>query len=300
MSQDELPFFPMFPKDFLTSPRVRMMTPAQVGGYIILLCTAWDQTPRGTLPDNDEELAVLSGLGDEWAKNKTRILAPFVLKDGRWVSPRLAREAALAAERMANRKRASQIALDTRWNKPRIEYEYGPNAVHKPSASETKLSKPLPPAPAKASVRPLSANPAKLVLPEALDTPEFREALAHFVDHRKHIKHEMTQKALELTVKDCEKLGLEQAIKSIETSIKRGWQGIFPPEKHHSQTKATTNWKPPTMEQVIEYAKSKKWTYSFGKHCWSMWNEKNWKHFGVEITSDQQWKDLMPGIEWKP
>lgn len=43
------------------------MTPAQEGAYIRLLAYAWAD-PDCSIPDNDDELAVLSRLGEEWLK----------------------------------------------------------------------------------------------------------------------------------------------------------------------------------------------------------------------------------------
>ena len=56
------------------------------------------------------------------------------------------------------------------------------------------------------------------------------KAFADFVEYRKKIKKPMTDKAIELNIKDLDKLSggdSDLAIKIINQSIKRGWQGLF-------------------------------------------------------------------------
>ena len=62
---------PIHARDWLASRRVRTMNTAQVGAFFLLLCDAWPMPGSEiiepcTIPDDDAELAVLSGLGDQW------------------------------------------------------------------------------------------------------------------------------------------------------------------------------------------------------------------------------------------
>lgn len=59
------PAFQFYPNDWLSSPRIAMMTPAQEGAYIRLLAYAWNDPDCG-IPDDDKVLAHLSRLGDGW------------------------------------------------------------------------------------------------------------------------------------------------------------------------------------------------------------------------------------------
>lgn len=59
------PAFLLYVDDWLSSLDIAVMTPAEEGAYIRLLCYAW-QDPKCRLPNNDEELAKLSRLGQEW------------------------------------------------------------------------------------------------------------------------------------------------------------------------------------------------------------------------------------------
>jgi uncharacterized protein YdaU (DUF1376 family) len=61
------PAFQFYPRDFIASRTVALMSPEARGGYIMLLCHAWLSDDPGTLPDDDRVLSVLSGLGDRWS-----------------------------------------------------------------------------------------------------------------------------------------------------------------------------------------------------------------------------------------
>ena len=59
------PAFQFYANDWLSSPSVMLMSPAEEGAYIRLLAIDW---ACDGIPDNDEVLAKLSRLGDEWCK----------------------------------------------------------------------------------------------------------------------------------------------------------------------------------------------------------------------------------------
>ena len=69
------------------------------------------------------------------------------------------------------------------------------------------------------------------------------EAFKAFVDYRKKMKHPMTDRAITLAMKEIEKLATDQsgtmnndlAIKIIDQSIFRGWQGLFPLKEDRPQ-----------------------------------------------------------------
>lgn len=79
------PWFPMYAADFTNSRKVRTMTPAQVGVYVLLLCHEWD---AGALPDDMDELAALANHADP-SDVRTVVERAFTLVDGRWQNERL-------------------------------------------------------------------------------------------------------------------------------------------------------------------------------------------------------------------
>lgn len=94
------PAFQFYPKDWLSSPKVQLMTPAQEGAYIRLLAYCWDSGDC-SLPDDDAELAVLSRLGEGWFNGGSAIVrrcfVPHPTKPGHLSNPRLLDEAAKQA-----------------------------------------------------------------------------------------------------------------------------------------------------------------------------------------------------------
>jgi uncharacterized protein YdaU (DUF1376 family) len=90
------PAFQFYPKDWLSSPKVQLMTPEQEGAYVRLLCYCWDSGDC-SIPDNDDELAVLSRLGEGWFKGGSgvvrRCFVPHPRKPGYLTNERLLEEA---------------------------------------------------------------------------------------------------------------------------------------------------------------------------------------------------------------
>jgi uncharacterized protein YdaU (DUF1376 family) len=89
------PSFQFYPTDWLASTKVALMTPAQEGAYIRLLCYAWSD-PDCSLPDDDQVLAQLSRLGEGWFNGGSTIIrecfVPHPQKPGRLVNLRLLEE----------------------------------------------------------------------------------------------------------------------------------------------------------------------------------------------------------------
>ena len=86
--------FPLHANDWLSSKKITLMTPAEEGAYIRLLCHAWAD-PDCALPDDDAQLAVLSRLGPDWKGGSCLVRRCFVnhpTKVGLLVNPRLCEE----------------------------------------------------------------------------------------------------------------------------------------------------------------------------------------------------------------
>lgn len=70
------PAFQFYPGDWLGSPTVMTMTPAQRGAYIQLLAICWNDR-ECSLPSDDSILATLSGLGPDWATSGMAVKGTF-------------------------------------------------------------------------------------------------------------------------------------------------------------------------------------------------------------------------------
>jgi len=83
------PAFQFYPGDWLASTKISLMTPAEEGAFIRLLCHAWSD-PQCSLVDDDDVLTSLSRLGPEWFNGaSTKIRACFKKKGNRLYSVRL-------------------------------------------------------------------------------------------------------------------------------------------------------------------------------------------------------------------
>jgi len=85
-----LPWFSMFSGRWLASSSIAQMNPTQEGGYIHLLMHAWEDKDCG-LPDDDEALAKLSRLGEEWLNGGCQVVrdcfVPHPTIPGKIISP---------------------------------------------------------------------------------------------------------------------------------------------------------------------------------------------------------------------
>lgn len=82
------PAFQLYTGDFLSSPRVMLMSPAAIGGFCMLLFISWQSSDCG-LPTDDESLKAFSKMGDEWEENKNNLLRMFIAVENRLYNRRL-------------------------------------------------------------------------------------------------------------------------------------------------------------------------------------------------------------------
>ena len=71
------PSMPFYVNDYLSSPRVRLLTLELRGAFVELLCYCWS-SQSASITDDDDALATLSGLGREkWHSYGSRALRPL-------------------------------------------------------------------------------------------------------------------------------------------------------------------------------------------------------------------------------
>jgi len=102
------PGFMFYPESFFGDENVIALEQLQdpdrhiaVAAYCRLIFRSWRQERPGYLPDDDEKLARLSGLGDRWPDYRRHLAPCFAVKDGWWVQKRLVRERVAQLERSA-------------------------------------------------------------------------------------------------------------------------------------------------------------------------------------------------------
>ena len=118
---NKAPAFRFYANEWLSSTQIALMTPAQEGAYIRLLCHAWND-PDCSIPDDDQQLAVLSRLGEEWGKGGYNLVKacfqPHPNKPHRLVNTRLLEERKKQEEWRAKSSLGGQKSAQTRWGTP--------------------------------------------------------------------------------------------------------------------------------------------------------------------------------------
>ena len=145
-----LPWFPFYFKDFLLSPKVKKMTPAQKWAYVMLLSQQWDHE-HCSLPSKITDLKDLAEWDEENSGDFRQVRACFVKhpeQPGRIHNPRLTYE----WTRTEQKRRAAKASANTRWHKP------SPPQQHVAPLAPTSL----PPGPrTRPSMTPVAATVAK-------------------------------------------------------------------------------------------------------------------------------------------
>ena len=111
---EKLPWFPMYPADFVTSRKVGRMTAEQVGIYTLLLCEQW---MGGPLADDTAELARIGKTNQK--KAFTVVEMCFKLTAKGWVNPRLKQVLREQTQKKRKASRDAKKAADARWEKER-------------------------------------------------------------------------------------------------------------------------------------------------------------------------------------
>jgi hypothetical protein len=107
----------LYAKDWLGSMDIALMTAAQEGAFIHLICLAWIDADC-SLPGDDTSLAVLSRLGAEWDALKDKILrcfAPHPDRPGRLIVPWLFEYRQELEARAEQQSSSGKRGADERW-----------------------------------------------------------------------------------------------------------------------------------------------------------------------------------------
>ena len=111
---EKLPWFPMYAGDFLNSRKVRKMTAAQVGSYVLLMCEQWE---GGPLPNDPAELARIGKTNQK----KVMIVVEmcFKLTSKGWVNRRLTEVLREQTQKKIKASKNAKKAADARWERER-------------------------------------------------------------------------------------------------------------------------------------------------------------------------------------
>jgi hypothetical protein len=87
-----------------------------------------------------------------------------------------------------------------------------------------------------------------LSFPEGI-SESYKTELVNFIEHRKELRKPMTQRALDIIVKELEPFTNEERTTAINNSIASGWAGVFPQKKKDKYGKEVPASRPSTILQ---------------------------------------------------
>ena len=135
------PAFQFYPSDFLGSTKVQLMSAAEVGAYVLLLCACWQD---GGIPRDSRRLAVLARMKPKQFDRAWEDLLSecFVVKGDRYVNARLEVE----RKKQADYRRQQKERADKGWQSrktatalPEARHQSG-NALQSSSSSPSSSS----------------------------------------------------------------------------------------------------------------------------------------------------------------
>jgi uncharacterized protein YdaU (DUF1376 family) len=112
---DRPPAFQFYPREFVSSRAVSLMTPEERGGYIMLLCHAWMGDKPGRLPADDAALAILSGLLERWPACRDGIARAFTIRPSFWTQARMVVERVKQKRRKTRAVAGANATNEKRW-----------------------------------------------------------------------------------------------------------------------------------------------------------------------------------------
>jgi hypothetical protein len=115
------PAFQLYARDLLAERDA--FDPEQFTAWMSLRCHAWLAPTRGeppcSLPDDDAQLARLSGLGARWRKLGSAVRARFTARDGRLIDDTLLEQFNELLESRTRRSQAGRKGNEARWGSQR-------------------------------------------------------------------------------------------------------------------------------------------------------------------------------------
>ena len=228
------PSMPFYVNDWLSSTKIACMTLEEQGAYLRLLCYCW-ASQEASLPDDDQQLAALSGMGEGWLKGGCHLVRdcfqPHPHQTGKLTNSRLLelwqeRQEWREKSRLGGKKSAASRAKkrasdDLKGGSTTVATKRQPNGnSSSSSSSSSSVLKPLTPFPFKRG---------KIQIPESADSVEFRTALVAWLEHKQSSGHgyknaKSLQTAVDKWLRD---MGPDAFPAAVEHSIASNYQGLF-------------------------------------------------------------------------
>lgn len=234
------PAMPFYVNDWLSSARVACMTLEQQGAYMRLLCHCW-ASQEAAIPDDDEQLAALSGMGQRWLKNGCQLVRvcfqPHPNKPGFLTNERVAE---LWVERLEWKEKSrigGKNSAAKRWGKKTSGKDKGGSKM----VNGLVVTKRQP----KGNSSSSSSSSSSIVntpLPPSLDTPAFREAFKGWLTYKAERKEAYVPSGLAAHITHCENMvrdhGEAEVIAAMALARSKSWKGW---DQDSSFTKTATS-----------------------------------------------------------
>ena len=262
-------YYKWYPRDFLSSITVRSMSMTAQGIYRALLDLQWES---GILPSY-EKCCFIYRMTEAEA-DSFREFFDVCFPNGR--NPKLhalREQAILDREKQSEKGKASADAkaknkqfepkhqpefnngstgVQQRFNSGSTTVQPELNQTETETETETETIKDKKDAIAPSS-RKGKVDYHSLAQEAGFEDDMFLKAWSEFVEHRKEIKHPMSERAANLILAKLKKFSVEVGVEAINRSISSGWRDVFP-EKANQRVGAKG--RPSRMGSALEYMAS--------------------------------------------
>jgi len=141
VARQKSPAFQFYPKDYQADENVRLMSPAERGWYVDLMCFEWIE---GSIPDDPDALARLVGAQPAQFRKAWERIGPCFKKkpriEGRLIHPRLAHERKVQRKRREKLSSAGRKGAEKVWGNSSQDKEIDSPATERPMASDGSSS----------------------------------------------------------------------------------------------------------------------------------------------------------------
>jgi len=141
VARNKSPAFQFYPKDYQADENVRLMSPAERGWYVDLMCFEWIE---GSIPDDPDELARLVGAQPTQFRKAWERIGPCFKKkprvEGRLIHPRLAHERNVQRKRREKLSSAGRKGAEKVWGNSAQGKKIDGHATERPMASDGSSS----------------------------------------------------------------------------------------------------------------------------------------------------------------
>jgi hypothetical protein len=264
-----LGYYKWYPRDFIASSTVRKMSLTAQGVYRALLDVQWED---GVVPSDYDEACLIIRANQQEAES----FRPFFQKcfpDG--LNAKLDEQRAQSILHILEQKRRGKAGAE---KKARLkdEADVEPPLSHRLATAEPPLNEGLanaePPLSPTTTTTTTTATTYKdkkdadapssrkgkvdflsLAKEAGFEDDMFLKAWSEFVEHRREIKHPMSERAANLILAKLKKFSVEVGVEAINRSISSGWRDVFPEKANQ---RVGVKGRPSRMGSALEYMAS--------------------------------------------